>query len=102
MIQRTYNITQLIDSDTKKRYFASDLLPWLEPMPTDRYIITDSTDRLDLIAERYYGNVDYWVILALSNEGVGEGSLAVPGGLQLRIPGNIERFDQIIDELNNI
>lgn len=99
MNNRTDNIT-LIKADVV--YLASDLYPALEPDPSDVYVITEIGDRLDLLANTFYnGRTDYWVIIAMANEGVGEGTVHVEPGIQLRIPGNISRFDRLIDTLNN-
>ena len=52
---------------------------------TDIYIYSKKSDRLDTLAYRYYGNVRFWIFIALANN-IGKGTLVVPPGIRLRIP----------------
>jgi nucleoid-associated protein YgaU len=52
---------------------------------SDIYLITKKTDRLDLLAFSYYGDVRYWVIIAKANK-LHNATLRVPVGMRLRIP----------------
>ena len=100
MNKRTDSIT--IKTEDGIRFLATDLYPCLEPDPSDVYVMTEIGDRLDKLASDFYnGRSDYGVIIAMANENVGEGTVYLPAGLQIRIPGNISRFEQIIDQLNN-
>jgi len=83
-----YSIAPTLRTDTGKRYYSSTLPPTVSKESTDIYIITTYGDRLDLIAYDYYGDATKWWIIASANPNVFEfnGSLAVPPGLQFRIP----------------
>jgi phage tail protein X len=65
----------------------------------DIYVRTNSEDRLDMLAYKYYGDVNDWWIIAEAN-GLGKGTLKVEGGLQLRIPTNIEKIKNEYTTLN--
>ena len=51
----------------------------------DIYFISRRGDRLDLYANKYYQDASKWRIIATANH-LGKGTLAVPPGLQIRIP----------------
>ena len=51
-------------------------------------IILNSTQRLDSLAGEYYGDSQYWWVIAASS-GIGWG-LQVPAGTVIRIPTNIQ------------
>jgi nucleoid-associated protein YgaU len=69
----------------RKKTFVTVELPVIERSPQDRFIFTNSNDRLDNLAFEFYGDPRHWVVLALANN-LGKGTLAVPPGIQLRIP----------------
>jgi nucleoid-associated protein YgaU len=55
--------------------------------PSDTIVISTDADYLDSLAFKYYGDPTLWWIIALANN-IGKGRLAVPSGIQLRIPTN--------------
>lgn len=77
-------------NDNNQTVYQSALLPDIKPSVNDIYIMTTPGDRLDILAYKYYGNVSYWWIIAQANPNanLNKGSLALQGGLQLRIPTN--------------
>ena len=54
---------------------------------SDIWVITQSGDRLDLLANQYYGNPRLWWYIAKAN---GLTFLTIPAGTSLRIPANTE------------
>lgn len=70
-----------------KQVKRSIIYPTIPRSLGDIYVQTNVSDRLDLIAYRYYGNPSYYWILAEAN-GLGKGSMSIPVGTQLRIPQN--------------
>ena len=62
--------------------------PTLEPSNEDYYIIAREEDRMDLIANDFYGDPTYWWVIAMANDLPGD-SMFAPPGFQLRIPGNL-------------
>jgi hypothetical protein len=81
----TVNIKKRWDG---KRYFGTRLYPNIPMDSTDIYVVTNETDSLDNLAFKYYKNPSLWWIIAQANA-IGKGKLAVPAGLQLRVPLNI-------------
>ena len=68
----------------------------------DIYVITTVGDRLDLLANQFYGNVDYWWIIASANPGVVKrDSFILKPGLEVRVPQNIQKIIENFIELNN-
>tara|TARA_R110000765_G_scaffold46387_3_gene95807 strand:+ start:1768 stop:2073 length:306 start_codon:yes stop_codon:yes gene_type:complete len=87
-------------SSGKKRYYKALKYPEIEPSVNDLYVITTAGDRLDLLADQFYGNVDYWWIIATTNPDiVRRDSFNLKPGLEIRIPadfqGILEEFEQI-------
>ena len=53
----------------------------------DIYAYTTQGDRLDLLAQQFYGDVNLWWVIASANpEVIPQNSLFIPEGTQLRIP----------------
>lgn len=81
-----------------KRFLGTRLCPIIKTSDSDVLYITNDTDYLDALAHKFYKDRSLWWVIALANN-LGNGRLAVPGGLQLRIPMRIE---QVISEYNKI
>jgi hypothetical protein len=64
----------------------------------DIYIITQETDRLDLLANQFYGDSSLWWIIAIANN-LNDASLSIEPGTQMRIPSNVS---QILNDLKKI
>lgn len=86
MISR-YDFAKKTQNDNKKQVLATLSLPTIADQEDDVYIITNSTDRLDTLAFRFYGDSRYWWVIAVANN-MGRGTIAVGAGVQLRIPTN--------------
>ena len=65
---------------TCKRAMLSEVLD-------DIYVATQTGDRLDLLANQYYGSPAYWWIIANANN-IHDGKLGLKDGTILRIPAN--------------
>jgi len=84
------------DTVTGRKAYATSLLIEIPKSYDDRYIFSKEGDRLDLLAYEFYQDSRLWFLLACANN-LGKGTLAIPPGLQLRIPPN-----SIILELDNL
>ena len=84
--------------ETKTKYLESTIYPKISPSDTDIYIISSQGDRLDLLANKYYGDTRMWWIIANANN-LNDATLAVDAGRQLRIPSNTS---DIINRLQRI
>lgn len=95
MARYTYAET-LVQKETKRRYLESVIYPKIPFSDEDTYLITSSTDRLDLLANQYYGDSVYWWVIAVANN-INDGTLYLEEGRQLRIPADLPT---ILNELN--
>ena len=87
---------QLRDADTGRPSgtyaWGSVVFPEFEPDPSDDVYVTTETDigRLDLVAYRFYGDINLWWVIAHSNDILDQFSDSTDGGLpagtRLRIP----------------
>jgi nucleoid-associated protein YgaU len=84
-VQRYEEFAEVIKASQGKRRYSTLRYPRFELRSSDIYLITKKTDRLDLLAFSYYGDVRYWVIIAKANK-LHNATLRVPVGMRLRIP----------------
>lgn len=87
MAQR-YISTEITQNSQGRRYYKTTLYPKIEPSESDYYIYSSEEDRLDLLAQTYYGDSTLWWIISTANN-VPHDGLFVPPGTQLRIPTNV-------------
>tara|TARA_R110001592_G_scaffold11341_1_gene56300 strand:+ start:8199 stop:8522 length:324 start_codon:yes stop_codon:yes gene_type:complete len=81
-------------------YYKTVSYPEVVPTETDIYVETEFGDRLDSIANQFYGDVTlYWIIAIANPNTISLGSLFPPVGTQLRIPVDISG---IIDSYNRL
>ena len=99
MARRYENIGTYTASDNKVIYLPTKY-PSVVPSNEDFYIITQATDRLDLIASDFFGDSTLWWVVAMANDLPGD-SLVPPPGFQLRIPGNLDNAIQEFNALNS-
>jgi hypothetical protein len=86
-------------NETKKQYLESTLYPQIKPTDDDIYVITTSTDRLDLLAFEYYGDKNLWWIIAVANN-LNDATLYVKAGTQLRLPGSVSTIISNLEKIN--
>jgi hypothetical protein len=85
-----YQNTQITKvNNVGEQYYLNTIYPDIPITEDDNYVITVSGDRLDILANNFYGNTDYWWIIATANSLPGD-SLYIEPGTQLRIPTNIQ------------
>lgn len=82
----------------KSQYYKNKLYLPIDYSESDIYIITTIGDRLDLLANQYYGDVELWKIIALANNNISNDSIFVQPGTQIRIPINV---NEIINSFKN-
>jgi phage tail protein X len=75
-----------LDLENKRRYYDSLLDPVIERRDDDIYVITSIGERLDLLAWKYYSDVDLWWIIAAANPELRKDSLYLEPGSQIRVP----------------
>ena len=80
MAEQRYRYTGIESS----RYLTTRY-PKSDRLQGDFYLFSRTGDRLDLLAQRFYGDVRMWWVIANAN-GLGKGTLTIEPGLQIRIP----------------
>jgi hypothetical protein len=86
----------LIVNDTNgRRKYVTTFIPYFDKSDNDIYVITDDSDRLDLLADQFYEDSTAWPIIATANN-IGLGTLNIEAGKQLRIPDPDKIRDYII------
>lgn len=84
-MQRYESYADIIKVSQGKRRYSTMYYPTPDRKTTDIYIITRKNDRLDLIANFYYGDPRKWVLIAKANR-LHAGTIRVPTGIRLWIP----------------
>ncbi len=79
--------------------YATSRYPEIPLSVNDIYVYTSQGDRYDLLALNYYGDSSLWWVIATANPNVGLGTLVIPEGVQIRIPGN---YTNTVEEFNFI
>ena len=95
-------ISRYLNNDTKKTpdgktVYKSKRLKQIPLSNDDIYVATQTGDRLDLLANQYYGSPAYWWIIANANK-IHDGKLGLKDGTVLRIPAN---YSEIIRKETN-
>ena len=86
-MNRYESIKVIKDKNFRSKY-ESVTYPKFPRKEDDIYIITRKLERLDLLANVYYGDSRYWWVIAQANN-LGKGTLTITAGKQIRIPKNI-------------
>ena len=88
-------------SSDNKKYYKPIRYPEIPLSINDIYITTTDRDRLDLLANHFYKNTDYWWIISIANPNIirRDGFLLKPG-LEIRIPTDTQGIMQNFESLN--
>jgi hypothetical protein len=98
-MQSRYNLIPQVTGSNGKRVRRPVIYPPIPRRESDLYTYAVVGDRLDLLAKKHYNDVGLWWILAEANA-IGKGNLAVPAGMQLRIPTDITTILISYEQLN--
>ena len=99
MANRYQYTNTLTTRGTKKRYLSSIIYPKIKPSDDDLYIISESSDRLDILASKYYNDKTLWWIIATANK-LNDASLSITPGTQMRIPSNLSKILNDFEKIN--
>lgn len=89
-----------LNTELKRRFYVSILDPEIPLKSDDIYVITTFSDRLDLLAFKYYQEPTLWWIIAAANPTLRKDTLNLEIGTQVRIPRNfIETWTLIGEQL---
>jgi hypothetical protein len=83
------------------RYFGTTKYPSIKENIDDLYIITIQGDRLDNLANQFYGDSTLYWIFQQANDNLNRDSLYPPVGVQMRIPVDIAQILNDFDVLNS-
>ena len=83
-----------------KRIYARVKYPEIKPTTSDLYIICNSTDRYDKLAQSYYGDSSLWWIISIANNASSQDSLFPPLDVYIRIPQDYLSIEQEFNILN--
>jgi nucleoid-associated protein YgaU len=72
--------------------YRTKIYPNIPKSDKDIYIVTQGGDRLDTLANEFYGDSSLWWIIATANN-IHDATFALPDGTTLRVP---ENFNTII------
>lgn len=88
----TNNETQKLKDG--REVFRTRIYPNIPKSDKDIYIVTQTGDRLDTIANQFYGDSSLWWIIATANN-IHDATFALPDGTTLRVP---EDYGKIIND----
>jgi hypothetical protein len=77
-------LNKTIQTSSEKTRLQTTILPNIVGA-NDTYIETITPERLDALANQFYGDTSLWWVIAAAN-GIGKGTIRVPIGMILRIP----------------
>ena len=95
-----YQNIPIIKNSTGTRYYRDNKYPRIPLSVNDIYVITNSGDRLDILAQQFYGDSSLWWIISIANSNLSQNSLFIPEGTQLRIPIDPSNIELTFNSLN--
>jgi hypothetical protein len=84
----------------RKRFYTTVKYPEIPLSVSDIYVITQKSDRYDILANQYYGDKSLWWIISIANPSITQNTIYPPKGVQLRIPVNINNILSSYNKLN--
>lgn len=88
-------------TDRGKRYYTTTRYPNIPLSDDDLYIITVRGDRLDNLANQFYGDPTLWWVLQIANPNISKDSLYPDLGVQFRIPTDINAILNEYERINS-
>ena len=101
-MRRYNNIKVENNSNIKEgvQFYKNVKYPEIPLSVSDIYVIAQTGDRYDLLANQYYGDKTLWWVIAIANPSIVYGTLTLPDGAQIRIPVNISDILNSYNKLN--
>ena len=82
-----YETNEIKNTNDGRRVYRSKIYPQIPLRDDDKYVATETGDRLDTLAYQYYKNSSLWWIIASANN-IHNAPLGLTDGTILRIPQN--------------
>lgn len=83
------------------KFYSTTIYPKIPLSENDIYVLTGDGDRLDLLADQFYGDPNLWWVISSANGNLNQSSLHLPLGTQLRIPSNPGQAINLLNRLNS-
>ena len=97
-----YSSIPLVKTETNiPRRYINVKYPNITRSQSDIYVYVSQGDRYDILAQKYYQDVDMWWIISRANPTHPFDTLYPTPGLQLRIP-DPSRISSILSEFTNL
>ena len=92
-----YKTIPIKKDEDGQRIVSTSLLPTVRKKSSDTFVLMVEKTRLDHLAHKFYGNPNYWWIIASANDI--KGTMYAKLGSQIRIPRDI---NAVVSEYNRI
>tara|TARA_Y100000356_G_scaffold88377_1_gene73957 strand:+ start:1830 stop:2123 length:294 start_codon:yes stop_codon:yes gene_type:complete len=79
-----------------KRYYTPTVVPNIPIRDSDIYINPQVGERLDSLAQKFYGDSNLWWIIAKANS-LSKGQIGLDPEKKLRIPTNVQSILESVD-----
>jgi len=83
------------------RFYSTVRYPTPPLSENDIYVLTSRGDRLDLLADQFYGDSSLWWVISSANKSLPQNSFHLPEGSQLRIPSNPGQVVNLFNQQNS-
>jgi len=83
------------------KFYSTVFYPKVPLSENDIYVLTGEGDRLDLLADQFYGDPRLWWVISSANNSLNQGSYYAEPGVQIRIPSQIGSIISLYNELND-
>ena len=102
-MSRYSNIPKIQDTQENNGacFYYNTFFPKIPLSENDIYVLTGKGDRLDLLANQFYGDPNLWWVISSANGEIPKDSLNIPLGTQLRIPSNPGQAINLLSQLNS-
>ena len=90
-----YRNTKTVKDDDKILKYETTVYKKVPEANTDIYVITQSGDRLDSLANQFYGDAKLWWFIAHTNN---INTMNLEAGVRLRISLDLEKAQGLLDK----
>jgi|TARA_R110000803_G_scaffold31025_2_gene69585 hypothetical protein len=96
-----YRNIKILNNAQGIKYYKGTKYPEIPLSEDDIYVITVFGDRLDILANQYYGDSTLYWIISAANPSQSFSSMYIIEGSQLRIPNNVSNVLSSYRALNS-
>lgn len=81
-----------------REVYTSKILPKIPKRDDDIYIAVQTGDRLDTIANQYYGDASLWWVIATANQ-IHDAPFSLEDGTVLRVPSDVNLVLNLVNQI---